>query len=273
MVTPPHYVILRKRRFLEQHFGACFSAFHLAFPYRMVGFYSLWKTLRSFFLENFKWSFHNKNHKMSTTTTVGQHNELCILNASDDNLLQKLQSKFTEEDQELFVQSFIMYLNHDQENDFVIDMDNIWEWLGFARKENCKRVLKKHFIKDVHYKIALLQPAERKNEGGFNKETITMNIKTFKKLCVKADTKKANDVHHYYIKMEEALHEFIVENAYRQSKLEREKTLIQSFDTRSVNYFGTIGKIDGVDMGKFGWSNNVGGRIEDHKKSLVKILF
>jgi hypothetical protein len=59
-----------------------------------------------------------------------------------------------------------------------------------------------------------------------------------------------------------------LENAYRQSKLEREKTLMQSFDKKPVNYFGTIGKIDGIDMGKFGWSNNVCGRIEDHKKEL-----
>ena len=80
-----------------------------------------------------------------STTTVRQQNQLGILNASDDKLLKKLQIKFTEEEQQLFVQSFCMYLNHDQEAEYIVDLDDIWEWLGFARKENCKKVLEKTF--------------------------------------------------------------------------------------------------------------------------------
>jgi hypothetical protein len=95
-----------------------------------------------------------------------------------------------------------------------------------------------------------------------------MNIKTFKKLCLKANTKKADDVHNYYIKMEETLHEYLLENAKRQAKLEREKALIESHKRKAVNYFRTIGKIDGVNMGKFGWSNDVWTRIEAHRKEL-----
>ena len=52
---------------------------------------------------------------------------------------------------------------------------------------------------------------ERKNEGGFNKETIMLNINTFKKFCLKADTQKADQVHDYYIKLEELLQETVNE--------------------------------------------------------------
>jgi len=32
-----------------------------------------------------------------------------------------------------------------------------------------------------------------------------LNIKTFKKYCLKAGTKKADEIHEYYIKLEETL--------------------------------------------------------------------
>jgi phage anti-repressor protein len=47
------------------------------------------------------------------------------------------------------------------------------------------------------------------NRGGHNKQTFMMTINCFKKFCLKADTKKADEIHEYYIKMEETLHEII----------------------------------------------------------------
>ena len=51
------------------------------------------------------------------------------------------------------------------------------------------------------------QNLKQNNHGGNNKETILLTITTFKKFCLKADTKKADDIHNYYIKLEEVLHE------------------------------------------------------------------
>ena len=42
-------------------------------------------------------------------------------------------------------------------------------------------------------------------KDGNNKETILMNIKTFKLFCLKAGTKKADQIHEYYINLEEAV--------------------------------------------------------------------
>jgi len=44
-------------------------------------------------------------------------------------------------------------------------------------------------------------------KGGHNKEIIMLNIARFKKFCLKAGTKKADEIHEYYIKLEETLHE------------------------------------------------------------------
>jgi hypothetical protein len=52
-----------------------------------------------------------------------------------------------------------------------------------------------------------------KNSGGQNKETIMLKITTFKKFCMKANTKKADEVHDYYIKLEKILHDIILEQS------------------------------------------------------------
>ena len=45
----------------------------------------------------------------------------------NNKLLTQIKERFTETQQQLFVASFYCYLNY-QKTDFVIDLDNIWEW-------------------------------------------------------------------------------------------------------------------------------------------------
>jgi molybdenum-dependent DNA-binding transcriptional regulator ModE len=40
-----------------------------------------------------------------------------------------------------------------------------------------------------------------------------LNIKTFKSLCLKAGTKKADEIHDYYLKMEEIIHKVVQEES------------------------------------------------------------
>jgi len=125
-------------------------------------------------------------------------------------LINKLKDNFSTEEQQLFITSFYCYLNY-KSNEFVIDLDDIWVWLGFARKTNAKNVLEKQFTKETDY---LVLPQPRGNLlGGRPSEKIMLNIKTFKKMCLKANTSKANEIHEYYIKLEETLHEIIDEES------------------------------------------------------------
>ena len=39
----------------------------------------------------------------------------------------------------------------DTKNDFVINLDNVWNWLGFSSKFNAKRFLEKHFKIEKDY--------------------------------------------------------------------------------------------------------------------------
>ena len=130
-------------------------------------------------------------------------------------LIEKVKNTFTEYEQQIFLASFYCYLKYDYKNDFVIDLDNVWQWLGFGQKVNAKRVLEKNFLINTDYKLLLCQPAKQttNTKGGHNKETFMLNIKTFKLFCIKAETKKADEIHEYFVKLEEILQEVLIEES------------------------------------------------------------
>jgi hypothetical protein len=215
-------------------------------------------------------------------------------------LLSKIKNVFSDFEQQLFVTSFYCYLNYNQKTDFVIDLDNIWKWLGFQQKVNAKNLLEKHFTADIDYiKSLLLQQKQTVHiKGGQNKEIFMLNIKTFKLFCIKSGTKKADEIHEYFIKMEEILQDTIQEESSelklqlenKQLQLEQsqnkinnheqekdlllEQTLILQFpiNTECI-YYGKIDNITGgnekANVIKFGQSNNLAERIKCHKKNFL----
>ena len=64
----------------------------------------------------------------------------------NSRLLAKIQHDFTESQQQLFISSFYCYLNYHPTADFVIDLDNVWQWLEFTQKIAAKRLLEKYFV-------------------------------------------------------------------------------------------------------------------------------
>ena len=144
----------------------------------------------------------------------------------NNKLLNKIKLNFSSFEQQLFVSSFYCYLNYDKNFDFVVDLDNVWKWLGFNQKYNAKYLLEKNFKIDVDYKNLAPELSgaslEKEKHGGQNKQTILLTIKCFKSLCLKAQTKKASEIHEYYMKLEETLHE-IVEEETNELKLQLEQ--------------------------------------------------
>ena len=132
-----------------------------------------------------------------------ENNPITKLSTTYQNkLLTKIKTKFTENEQQIFVASFYGFFNYDSKTDFVINLDDVWKWVGFSSKANSKHLLEKQFIIDKDYKLLLTKLPEQtlQPRGGHNKETIMLNIETFKKFCLKAGTKKADEIHDYYIK-------------------------------------------------------------------------
>ena len=154
----------------------------------------------------------------------------------NNTLLNRIKAHFTDSQQQLFVSSFYCYLNYHPTSDFVIDLDNIWEWLGFNQKYGAKRMLERHFIQGVDYKILVPRSGDQDgtSHGGHNKEIIMLNVKTFKLFCIKAGTQKANELHEYFIKLEELLHEVVQEES-DELKRQLEQRGNQIFDIENRN--------------------------------------
>jgi hypothetical protein len=154
----------------------------------------------------------------------------------NNRLLQRIKDHFTESQQQIFVTSFYCYLNYNQTTDFVIDLDDIWEWLGFNQKVKAKSLLERHFMLDTDYKVLLSHAGKQTNDGrgGHNKEVFMLNVKTFKLFCIKAGTKKADEIHEYFIKLEELLHQVIQEESDELKKqLEQKGNQILDIENRN----------------------------------------
>ena len=239
-----------------------------------------------------------------------------LSNTYNSKLLNKIQQNFTGFEQQLFVSSFYCYLNHDKSMDFVVDLDNVWKWLGFNQKVKAYALLEKHFKLDIDYRNLAFRAGkvslEEENStshmeeektvfpakhGGHNKQTILLTIKCFKSLCLKAQTVKASEIHEYYLKLEEVLHEIVEEETNElKLQLEQKETIILEIKQTSeqekqnsnkekqkaveqaivvqfpVNteciYFGTIDNTTeaGEKLIKFGHTNDLSTRIVDHRK-------
>jgi hypothetical protein len=105
-------------------------------------------------------------------------------------LLTKIKANFSDFEQQLFLSSFYCYLKYHPTNVFVIDLDDVWKWLGFSQKVNAKRILEKNFKINIDYKLSLCQLAKQPNhnKGGQNKEIFMLNIKTFRSLGLTTGT-------------------------------------------------------------------------------------
>ena len=207
-----------------------------------------------------------------------------------NKLTEKIKLEFTDTQQQLFLGSFYCYLNYNSKNDFIIDLDNVWKWCGFSRKDHSKTLLLKHFNKDIDYIISLpnilknaptTSGAAPNGVAGENKEQILMTIKTFKKFCMKARTKKADEIHDYYLKLEELLHETLEEESeeLRETLLKKDKEIEMKeiLIKQQENELKKVKKIKNKlyighdpiikNLYKIGITEDLTRRIEQHKTS------
>ena len=218
-----------------------------------------------------------------------------LSNNYQNKLINKIKENFTDTQQQLFVASFYCYLNYNPTEEFVIDLDNIWKWLGFKQKQSAKVVLEKNFIIEKDYKILLmkLHEQDREHHGGHNKHQILMTIKTFKLLCLKSETTKAKEIHEYYIKLEELLNLVIKEECNdlrllieenkkdfhlkleQEKVVQREQVLLKEYDSCGPIVY--VIKVKTLDNGKYivkiGESRiGIEGRYAEHKKNYPECI-
>lgn len=210
-------------------------------------------------------------------------------------MLQKIKKNFTNNEQQLFIGSFYMYLNYDALNDFIIDLDDVYKWLQFSNKDNALRTLKNNFIENEHYKFVDIDE-KKEGRGGHNRKTILITVNTFKLMCFIASTSKAKEIRMYYLKLEKIFHDTIDEqekgfkNEFNNMLLEKDTKIIKyekdkKNDRHNVllKQFGTAGSLvyliivktfeDGKYILKIGSSDKgVKERYDDHKTKYEECL-
>ena len=155
-----------------------------------------------------------------------EKNPLTRLSSSYQHILiKKIKRDFNPQEQKIYVTSLYSYLNFNSLTDFIIDFDDVRKWCGYSRKDHAKRVLEKHFVIDVDYTVITppIGGVIKEKGGAHRKEKISLNILTFKKFCLKSDTKKSDEIHNYYIKLETILHETLKATKKITKELARKK--------------------------------------------------
>jgi hypothetical protein len=182
------------------------------------------------------------NDKLDIVSIIENTSVDMFTKSITSKIIDKISKKFTTKDQQIFIASFYCFLNHQSKIEFIIDFDTVWKWCGFSRKDHAKTCLEKHFTRDIDYIISAPAVTGAGNDdkkthrnlggSGLNKEKITLSINTFKKFCLKAGTKRADEIHDYYINLEELIHEITLEEHKKvnelNNKLELEKQISEN---------------------------------------------
>ena len=173
----------------------------------------------------------------------------------DDKLLILIKTNFNKDDMELFDLNYKFYIaNKNNIDDFIVNFNEVYKWIGFTRKDNAKTLLvsknkekkslfeiNKDYIIKMNTLIAPVTTGAIKSKGGENKEIILLTINCFKKFCLKASTEKADKIYDYYIKMEDIITKYI-ENKHNEILYETNQNL-EEFENNKMLLEDTLTKL------------------------------
>ena len=156
---------------------------------------------------------------------------------------------------------------------FIINLEVVSLWLC-TRKTKLKETLVKSYKKNIDYKIAARARSPNTTRGGNNKIDVFITPDTFKMLCMRSNTKKAEEVRKYYVQLEDLVNEyreFIIKS--QSDKIERLEYELVGDKYKEGGHF-YIYKID--EYYKIGATNNLKLRFKNinsaHPYSIKPIL-
>jgi phage anti-repressor protein len=180
-----------------------------------------------------------------------------------------------------FIKDFFGFQKTDQFKDykpFTISLDDVAYWLE-SLKANLKSTLITSYIKDVDYIIINSLLMVNHEQPKHNKETIIITSDTFKMLCMRSKTKKADKVRQYYLNLEKLIDEYkdiIINNLNTKIKV-LENDLIKDDLAKGGNVyiFEEIDQLNDKYI-RIGSSYDVKKRMNNHNSSSLhkkKILY
>ena len=105
---------------------------------------------------------------------------------------------------------------YQSEDQFPVDFDKAWRWIGWPKKQHGKDVLLNNFTEEEDF----LRRGVKSSTGGRPSESIWLTVNCFKKLAMMAGTEQGDQVREYFIACEQAAKggALMVEAAIAQTK-------------------------------------------------------
>ena len=108
----------------------------------------------------------------------------------------------------------------DSDNEFPIDFDNAWMWVGYTRKENALNKLLNNFDIGVDFieEENIFSPNGEKIARGRKPDKYYITIDCFKAFCMMAGTSKGKEVRKYFLDCEKELKKRIYQESSKNSR-------------------------------------------------------
>jgi phage anti-repressor protein len=123
-------------------------------------------------------------------------------------------NKFNEDEEQIFLKHFDYYVKNYNNESIRINLEDVFEYIGFSRKDAAKRLIVSHFTENVDYFITENPPhlslENLINPGGRPSQSIELTSDTFKELCLLTKTQKGSQIRKYYIKLEKLYLEYLL---------------------------------------------------------------
>jgi len=89
---------------------------------------------------------------------------------------------------------------------FPVDFEKAWVWMGYSKKDRALKILKKHFTQGEDF--AFLQSGEWRRDGR-SSDLYGLTVDCFKELAMMAGTEEGREVRRHFIQCEKQLKELL----------------------------------------------------------------
>lgn len=86
----------------------------------------------------------------------------------------------------------------DSEEQFPVDLDQAWEWLGYAQKQNALNTLKSYFEENTDFICSDM----KSSTGGRSSHSYYLTVETFKEMGMLAKTSQGKQIRKYFLECE-----------------------------------------------------------------------
>ena len=105
-----------------------------------------------------------------------------------------------------------LQLVSEEETEFKVSFDGLWQWCGYSTKGNAKKKLSKNF--EEGFDFCIIQLDNTRYDGGYSRpeQKITLTLDAAKEFALLAQTSQGKEVRRYFIEAEKEYRQLLLTN-------------------------------------------------------------